>query len=57
MPAEEAELKLASILYYQAFQEKLPVRNYRKQDIEYIIQQLNIKLIEGKEAFESSILH
>ncbi|WP_370223653.1 hypothetical protein [Cytobacillus sp.] len=57
MPAEEEDLKLASILYYQAYQEEFPINSYRKQDIEYIIQQLNIKLTEGKEVFESCILH
>ncbi|WP_404356594.1 hypothetical protein LG291_23600 [Cytobacillus firmus] len=58
MPADEVELKLASILYFQAYQEELPLHSYRKQDIEYIIQQLNIMLTEGKEeVFESYILH
>lgn len=57
MPAEEVELKLVSILYFQAYQEEFPIHSYRKQDIEYIIQQLNIKLTEGKEVFESYILH
>jgi hypothetical protein len=57
MPAEEVDLKLASILYYQAYQEELPKHSYRKQDIEYIIEQLNIKLTEGKEVFESCIIH
>lgn len=33
------------------------MRDYRKQDIEYIIEQLEMKLAEGKEPFTSTIVH
>ncbi|WP_157452417.1 hypothetical protein [Bacillus sp. J33] len=46
MPAGEEEPKLASILYYQAYQQDLPMLNYRKQDVEYIICQLQLKLTD-----------
>jgi hypothetical protein len=57
MPAGEEELKIASILYYQAYQEDLPLLNYRKQDVEYIIEQLHVKLSNGTDVFESVLVH
>ncbi|CAM3610870.1 hypothetical protein [Cytobacillus oceanisediminis] len=57
MPAGEEELKIASILYYQAYQEDLPLLNYRKQDVEYIIEQLQVKLSNGTDVFDSVLLH
>lgn len=57
MPATELELKYASILYYHAYEQELPMRDYRRQDIEYIIEQLRNKLAEGIEPFSSPIVH
>ncbi|MBY0123197.1 hypothetical protein [Bacillus sp. S/N-304-OC-R1] len=55
--ATDQELKYASILYFHAYGEELPLRNYCKQDIEYIIEQLKMKLEEGTEPFRNSIVH
>ena len=57
MPASEEKLKLASILYYQCYREELPLQDYKNQDIDYIIEQLNLQLLEKKDAFHSNILH
>ncbi|WP_180968186.1 hypothetical protein [Cytobacillus massiliigabonensis] len=57
MPATKNELIQAALLYYQAYQQDLPILDYRKQDVEYIIQQLNIKLTEGKEPFADTLVH
>lgn len=57
MPASERELKFVSILFYQTFGEELPNRDYRKQDIEYILQQINLKQSEGIDGLDSTILH
>lgn len=57
MPATEKQLKLASIMYFQSYGEELPLYDYKQQDIEYIIEQLNIKLRENIEVFHSAILH
>ncbi|UII55703.1 hypothetical protein LS684_19080 [Cytobacillus spongiae] len=58
MPADVSDLQLASILYYQLFSEEMPVLNYRKQDIEYIIQQLRDKLTDpSKEIWSSNVVH
>lgn len=55
MPANEKEMKLAALLYYHTFEEELPDRNYRKQDIDYIIQQLIMN--PEKDVFDSYFLH
>lgn len=57
MPATEKELKYASILYYHAYEREFPMRDYRRQDIEYIIHQLKMKLAEGEEPFSYTIVH
>ncbi|WP_157796291.1 hypothetical protein [Bacillus xiapuensis] len=56
-PADEFELTLAALLYYQAYEEELPARNYRKQDIKYIIQKLQYKLETGQDDLASSVIH
>ncbi|HEY9577791.1 MAG TPA: hypothetical protein VIR64_08970 [Pseudobacillus sp.] len=57
MPANEFELSLAALLYYHVYEEELPVRDYRKQDIQYIIQKLHYKLESGQDELESGIIH
>lgn len=57
MPASEEKLELASILYYQCYSEELPLHDYKNQDIDYIIEQLNIRIIEKKDVFYSNIVH
>lgn len=57
MPASDRALKLASIMYYQAFGEELPLYDYRQQDIYYIIEQLKLKINEDKEIFRPDWLH
>lgn len=57
MPASEKKLKLASLLYYQGYGEELPLHDYTQQDIEYIIDQLKIKLEGNADVFNANILH
>jgi hypothetical protein len=57
MPASDNKIKLASLMYYQVFGEELPLYNYRQQDIDYIIQQLDIKIREGTDIFDTSLVH
>ncbi|MDQ0214114.1 hypothetical protein J2S13_000510 [Oikeobacillus pervagus] len=55
--ASEKELRLATILYYQVYQQELPLLDYRKQDIQYIITKLQQTLNTGEDLLESQILH
>lgn len=48
-------MKYAELLYFKTFGKELPLRDYRKQDIEYIIQQLEMNPEEG--VFNSFIIH
>lgn len=57
MPASDKNMKLASIMYYQAYGKELPLYDYRQQDIQYIIEQLNLKLKKDKEIFTIDRLH
>lgn len=57
MPASEKELKIASILYYQVFGEELPIRDYKKQDIQYIIEQIHLQKTQGIDGFSSITVH
>ncbi|WP_156187084.1 MULTISPECIES: hypothetical protein [Bacillaceae] len=57
MPANEFELSLAALLYYHVYEEELPVRDYRKQDIQYIIQKLHNKMDTGLDELQSSVVH
>lgn len=57
MPADEKQMKLASLMYYQVYGEDLPLQNYRQQDIEYIIEQLRKSLATGEKVFNPEILH
>ncbi|MBE3570965.1 MAG: hypothetical protein IMW92_12955 [Bacillales bacterium] len=57
MPASEKQLKYASILYYQVYGTELPERNYNKQDIDYIIDQLNKILLNGVDTLNNQIVH
>jgi hypothetical protein len=55
MPASEKYLKFAELLYFQAFEKELPQRDYKQQDIEYIIQEL-MNHPHG-DVFKSELLH
>ncbi len=44
-PPSSKDLRLAQLLYYQIYEEEMPIHQYRKQDIDYIIE----KLIESQE--------
>ncbi|MDQ0154273.1 hypothetical protein [Robertmurraya andreesenii] len=57
MPASDKALKMAAIMYYQVFGEELPLYDYRQQDINYIIEQLNLKIKEDQQIFKADILH
>ncbi|MFK2825589.1 hypothetical protein QYG89_07845 [Bacillus sp. B190/17] len=57
MPADDFELSLAALLYYHAYERELPVRDYRKQDIQYIIQKLQHKIDTGQDELESGMIH
>lgn len=57
MPASEMKIKLASLMYYQVYGEELPLYNYLQQDIDYIIQQLDIKIREDTDIFDTSLVH
>jgi len=57
MPASDKALKMAAIMYYQVFGEELPLYDYRQQDINYIIEQLNLKIKEDRQIFKADILH
>ncbi|UQD53552.1 hypothetical protein C0971_17165 [Bacillus methanolicus] len=57
MPASETQLKLASILYYKVYGTELPDRKYNKQDIDYIIDQLNQILVNGEDTLNNEIVH
>ncbi|WP_170289667.1 hypothetical protein [Cytobacillus depressus] len=48
---------MASILYFHAYGHDLPLRDYRKQDIEYIIQQLLSVEEEGLDPFSGQLVH
>ncbi|WP_442596820.1 hypothetical protein [Neobacillus sp. D3-1R] len=43
------------MLYFRTFEQELPLLDYRKQDIDYIIEQLETK--PKDEVFISYILH
>jgi hypothetical protein len=55
MPASDTEMKFASLLYFKTFERELPERNYLRQDIEYIIDQLLNH--PEKDVFHSDLLH
>lgn len=55
MPASEKEVKYAALLYFKTFEKELPQLEYRKQDIAYIIEQLETQSKE--EVFMSTIIH
>jgi hypothetical protein len=55
MPASEKYLKFAELLYFQTFEQELPKRDYKQQDIEYIIQVLMNH--PQDDLFESEVLH
>lgn len=57
MPADEFELSLAALLYYHVYNKELPAHDYRKQDIQYIIQKLHYKIDTGQDDLESGIIH
>lgn len=57
MPASDKKIKLASLMYYQVFGEELPLYNYKQQDIDYIIEQLDIKIREDRDIFVTDLYH
>lgn len=57
MPASDKKLKIASLMYYQIYGQELPLYDYRQQDINYIIEQLSMKIREDKDIFQADILH
>lgn len=57
MPASDKKIKLASLMYYQVFGEELPLHNYLQQDIDYIIEQLSLKIKEDINIFVSDVYH
>lgn len=57
MPASEQELHDAAMLYFYAYGHELPMWDYRKQDIEYIIEQLTQKLLMDVEPFSNHLVH
>lgn len=42
-------------MYYQVYGEELPLYNYRQQDIDYIIQQLDIKIREDTDTLDGLV--
>ncbi|WP_125444161.1 hypothetical protein [Bacillus thermotolerans] len=56
-PADESEVAFASFLYYQVYGKDLPVRDYRKLDIQYIIQLLQSTINTGRNELESEHIH
>ena len=56
-PAGNKELTIASILYFQKYNQELPMQDYSKQDIDYIIQQLAHSLESKGDIFASDIIH
>ncbi len=57
MPASEGELNYASLLYYLLYEEELPKRDYRKQDIQYIIELLMHKQKSEEDFLQSDLIH
>lgn len=57
MPASEKKLTLASLMYHQIYGVEFPNYNYTQQDIDYIIQQLELKIKEDVEIFQTEYLH
>lgn len=57
MPASDKKIKLASLMYYQVYGEEFPLHNYKQQDIDYIIEQLNLKLKEDTDIFLANTYH
>ncbi|RDI41622.1 hypothetical protein DFR59_10775 [Falsibacillus pallidus] len=57
MPASEGELNYASLLYYLLYEEELPKREYRKQDIRYIIELLMHKQKSQEDFLQSDVIH
>ena len=58
MPANEQGIIDAATLYYLAYGEDLPVRDYSQEDIQYIIEQCNQKIIQPDiDNLRSDIVH
>lgn len=55
--ANEKELKIASLLYYQKYEQELPLRDYSKQEIDYIIEQLRLDVKDDQNRLHNSIIH
>ncbi|WP_154666098.1 hypothetical protein [Bacillus testis] len=58
MPASEQGIIDAATLYYLAYGEDLPVWDYSQEDIQYIIEQCNQKIIQPDiDNLRSDIVH
>jgi hypothetical protein len=50
MPASDHKIWLASLMYFQVYGKELPLYDYKQQDINYIIQELEIKIREDADS-------